>query len=155
VQEGRNAGLTANVTMLLITMRSKRLVELLLRSPPQRYPVHERAKPYIFIILKVVYRGFPFASVSSHMLPASHDMSAVTSYRHLLNNVSEVMSRQQTTQSQTGFRSGTDISTTYWAGSTQQVSRFQPMETWPASDTLWFWTKNEAREKSSMSVCFY
>ena len=25
-----------------------------------------------------------------------------------------------------------------------------PMEPWPASDTLWFWTKNEAREKSNI-----
>lgn len=99
----------------------------MLRPPPQqRHPVHAWAKPFSFIILNAVYRRFPFASISYHMLPISHAMSAVTSYQHVMTTVSEVMSRQQTTQSQTGSRSCCDIISTCWA----QHGRYQAFTRW-------------------------
>jgi hypothetical protein len=114
----------------MITIRSietrRTRVKIPLPPAPQRHPVREWAKPYSFIILKIVYRGFPFASVSNHMLPIIHVMSAVTSYQPVMTTVSEVMSRQQTTQSQTGSRSGTDIISTYWA----QHGRYHAFTRW-------------------------
>lgn len=94
--------------------------------PPKRHPVHEWAKPYSFITLNVAYRRFPFSGFSNHMLPICHDMLAVTSYQHVMTTVSEVVSRQQTTQSQTGSRSGTDIISTYWA----QHGRYHAFTRW-------------------------
>ena len=126
--EKRNAGLTTNVKMLMITMRSiaVRRTRVKTHPRPKCHPVHEWAKPYSSITLNVVYKRFPFASVSNHMLPISHDKSAVTSYQHVMTKVSDDMSRQQATQSQTGSRSGTDIISIYWA----QHGRYHAFTRW-------------------------
>jgi hypothetical protein len=133
------------ITMRSIVPRRTRVKTPTTTPRPKRHPVHEWAKPYSFITPNVVYKRVSFRSrQQSH----ATDKSAVTSYQHVMTTVwSHVTTADSAVSNRFPFRYRYYL---YILGSTRQVSRFHPMELWPASDTLWFWTKNKAREKSSI-----